>query len=142
MNRIPTVHDFFITWDALEGMYPWGVLRYADFFGDFGVPRVLCVEIDARLYLDLMTQQRPNSYHIRVEGRHTGLVMWVFVYVFGLFAFVAKHRLPNSPFEKHTIVYATPKNVMSAVVQMYQEETIGSRMCCKRMSHRRPKRAE
>jgi hypothetical protein len=124
-NRITTIHDFFLTWDALEGMYPWGVQRYAEFLVDFGVPSELCTEVDARLFMDLMTPQRPNAYHIRVEGRHTGVVMWVFVFVHGFFAFVGKHRLPNEPFERHTVVYATPRNVVSSIVQMYQEATIG-----------------
>ena len=108
----------------LECMHPWGIRRFSDFLIDFGVPVAMSAEVDARLFMDLMTQMRPNSYHIRVEGRHTGIVMWIFVCVIGLHVFIGKHQLPNSPFERHTVVWALPKLVISAILQMHQEATL------------------
>jgi hypothetical protein len=114
------LNAFFSEWDAVEGMFPWGVEVLSPFLSGFGVAPSLCEEVDTRLLLDLMTQIRPNIRRIKVEGRHSQTLFWVHVVLRCPFVVVSYQRHPNAPIERSMSVLGTPNLIIACILALHR----------------------
>ena len=120
---------FFAEWAWLERANPWGVKFLGPFFLVNGVSSAACDEVDARLYMDLMHPVFADTRRIRVEGRCSGHVFWVHVYLRLPFAIVSLQRLPDALFERSLSVLASPSTVVACILAFHRW-MVGSRLRC------------
>ena len=111
---------FFMEWDWLERVHPWGVEILGPFFASYGVSSSACDEVDARLELDLMMSMYADIRRIRVEGRFSGHVFWVHVFLRHPFAIVSFQRFPDAPFERSLPVVATPSSIVACILAFHR----------------------
>ena len=113
---------FFSEWDDVERIHPWGVLCFTPLFSGFDVPLSLCAEVDDRLFLDLMNQVHPNIHRIKVEGRYSEALFWVYVelrYQSSVIV-VSVQRHPNAPMERSLVVEAVPGSLVACILAFHR----------------------
>ena len=111
---------FFMEWDWLERVHPWGVEMLGPLFASYGVSSSACAEVDARLHMDLVSALFADIRRIRVEGRYSGHVFWVHILLRYPFAIVSFQRFPDAPFERSLPVVATPRSVVACILAFHR----------------------
>ena len=128
-----TVHvcmdTFFAEWAWLERANPWGVEFLGPFLSVHGVPLAVCSQVDARLYMELMHPVFAHTRRICVEGRFSGHVFWVHIYLRLPFAIVSFQRFPDALFERSLAVLASPRTVVACILAFHRW-VAGSRARC------------
>ena len=116
------VLDFFAAWDCLEAAHPFGVTGFVSLFSQFGVGPDDCARVDRHLFLDLMNARRPEVRRIKVEGRRSRKVFWVYIDL--RTSTIGFQDGPMHPFVLTTFVSPTPSAIVGAIVA-YHELTDG-----------------
>ena len=114
---------FFVEWDWLERLNPWGVMSLSLFFSANGVPEYMCEEVDSRLFLDVMIPVHWGSWRIKVEGRYSGCVFWVHILLHQTFATVCFQRTPNMPYLRTISIVATPASIVACILAFHRWDT-------------------
>ena len=114
---------FFNEWDRLERLYPMGVQSLSPFFSGYGIPIHMCVEVDSRLYIDLMITRNQDSRRIRVDGRHSRCLFWVHIVLCQSFATIGFQRNPGTPYLRIVSLVATPTSIVAAILAFHRWDT-------------------
>ena len=102
------LYDFFMEWDALEAMYPFGVIMFTPLFLDYGV------------FLDLMIPRQIDVRRIKVQSRASGHIFWVRVELSPSHAIISFQSSPSAPLMCTQSVVASPSAVIETIVAMYR----------------------
>jgi hypothetical protein len=89
-------------------------------FASYGVSSSACAEVDTRLHMDLVSALYADIRRIRVEGRFSGHVFWVHVFLRHPFAIVGLQRFPGAPFERSLPVVATPSSIVACILAFHR----------------------
>ncbi len=100
---------FFIEWDLLENLHPWGINYLAPVLLVHDVPFDVCEEIDSLLYMDLMTQVKCSEK-----------IFWVYVVLNPPFAEISLQQLPSSPFLRSVRVVASPSSIIASILACHR----------------------
>ena len=111
--------EFFVAWDSLESMHPFGITRFASLFSQFGISEHMCSVVDECLFLDLMYSQRSRVRRIKVEHRTTRAVVWAYVDFSDGVASVAFQSSPNARFEYSVHVALSPSGVVGGILAYF-----------------------
>jgi hypothetical protein len=111
---------FFIQWDLLENLHPWGINYLAPFLLVHDVPFDVCEEVDSLLYMDLMTPVYSNVRRIKVEGKCSEKIFWVYIVLNPPFAEISLQQLPSSPFLRSVRVLASPSSIIASILAFHR----------------------
>ena len=114
------LYDFFMEWDALEAMYPFGVIMFTPLFLDYGVSSGACLVVDEELFLDLMIPRQIDVRRIKVQSRASGHIFWVRVELSPSHAIISFQSSPSAPLMCTQSVVASPSAVIETIVAMYR----------------------
>ena len=130
IDNTTVAEQFFIEWDAVERMHPYGIVALTPFFSGHGISSDVCNEVDELIFVDLMIQRQEHVRHIKVEGRGSGSGFWVIVELrYPIMAIVSYHLNPAAPLQRSMIVAASPGLIVSCIVALYRW-AIGSKGRC------------
>ena len=131
------VEQFFIEWDAVERVHPWGVVALSPFLSGFGISSDVCEEVDGLIFVDLMIQRQIDVRHLKVEGRgSSATVFWVVVELrYPNLAIVSFQLNPVASLQRSMVVAASPGLIVACIVALYRW-AIGSSSSCNKNSVR------
>ena len=113
------MEQFFFEWDLLEHSHPWGVNTLSPFLSGFAISSAMCEEVDCLLFVDLMTQNRPDYRYIKVEGRFSCVVFWVLVIIRHPMVIVGFVDNPIAPVQRSLVVAATPSLIIACILAFF-----------------------
>ena len=134
---------FFMAWDRLEAMWPFGVVRYAPLFIEYGVPSALAGDVDQFLFLDLMRPRFPGIRRVKVEARISRQVFWVYIDLNTML--VSFQRSPLAPLVCSVPISSEPYEFVRLIFRyhLHQErKQEGGRCFDEEYMKRRPRRCE